>query len=213
MATDEYIFPFKTCEKTNKEGIAQPYSSFFNLISCLIIFYFLLKTKEPYNFIFIFSIFCFQLFHLFSHMIHIEGNIQTNIIHGLAYFINISLFNALYSYTNKLPNYSFMTFLGLIVCFDLYSLFNLSTFYYVLTQTILLVSLLMYYYSSLPKSIQNNIYKIIGAISVAIILFLNENINCQRMLSYSDFPFHILPEISLIVVFYLICSNFYSFTG
>ena len=146
-------------------------------------------------------------------MIHIEGNIQTNIIHGLAYFINISLFNALYSYTNKLPNYSFMTFLGLIVCFDLYSLFNLSTFYYVLTQTILLVSLLMYYYSSLPKSIQNNIYKIIGAISVAIILFLNENINCQRMLSYSDFPFHILPEISLIVVFYLICSNFYSFTG
>ena len=40
---NEYTFPFNTCEKFNKTGIAQPYSSLFNLINCLIIFYFLLK--------------------------------------------------------------------------------------------------------------------------------------------------------------------------
>jgi len=100
-----------------------------------------------------------------------------------------------------------MTILGFIVCFDLYSLFYLSTFYYVFSQAILLVSLLIYYYSFLPKSIQTNISKIIIAVVVAILLFLNENWNCDRMLSYSKLPYHILPEISLIVVFYLICKN------
>ena len=52
-----------------------------------------------------------------------------------------------------------------------------------------------------------NMYKIILAVVVAILLFLNENWNCGRMLSYSKLPYHILPEISLIVVFYLICKN------
>ena len=53
----EYIFPFSTCEKPNKNGIAQPYSSFFNFINCLIIFYFLLKTKNKiYIYIIIFYI-------------------------------------------------------------------------------------------------------------------------------------------------------------
>ena len=59
----------------------------------------------------------------------------------------------------------------------------------------------------LPKMIQMNMYKIILAVVVAILLFLNENWNCHRMLSYSKLPYHILPEISLIVVFYLICKN------
>jgi len=68
---NEYTFPFDTCEKTNKNGIAQPYSALFNLINCLIIFYFLLKTKHNYTFILLFSILCFELFHLFSHIIHI----------------------------------------------------------------------------------------------------------------------------------------------
>lgn len=212
MTDGEYIFPFMTCEKPNKDGVAQPYSTFFNLISCLIIFYFLLQTTKFHHFIFIFSIFCFQLFHLFSHIIHIQGNIQTNVIHTLAYFVNISLFYLLYHTTHTLPNYSFMTILVFIVCFDLYSLFYLSTFYYVLSQAILLMSLLFYYYSLLPKMIQMNISKIILAVVVAILLFLNENLNCKRMLSYSNFPYHILPEISLIVVFYLICSHFYNFT-
>ena len=36
----EYTFPFDTCEKPNKNGIAQPYSAFFNIINCVIIFYF-----------------------------------------------------------------------------------------------------------------------------------------------------------------------------
>lgn len=68
---NEYTFPFNTCEIPNKKGVAQPYSALFNLINCIIIFYFLLKTKNNYTFILLFSILCFELFHTFSHSIHI----------------------------------------------------------------------------------------------------------------------------------------------
>ena len=44
-----YTFPFNTCEIPNKTGIAQPYSVFFNIVSCLIIIYFLTITKKNYS--------------------------------------------------------------------------------------------------------------------------------------------------------------------
>ena len=44
----DYTFPFDTCEKPNKKGIAQPYSFFFNFISTLIIIYFLCQTRHFY---------------------------------------------------------------------------------------------------------------------------------------------------------------------
>ena len=69
----EYTFPFSTCEKPNKSGIAQPYSVLLNLINCIIVFYFLLKTKHNYTFILLFSILSFELFHVFSHILHIQG--------------------------------------------------------------------------------------------------------------------------------------------
>ena len=86
----EYTFPFSTCEKPNTTGIAQPYSSLLNLINCLIIFYFLLKVKQNYTFILLFFILCFELFHVFSHSIHITGTIQINITHMLSYCINFA---------------------------------------------------------------------------------------------------------------------------
>jgi hypothetical protein len=46
-----YTFPFSTCERPNKNGISQPYSVFFNLISCFIIIYFLSLTKNNSVFI------------------------------------------------------------------------------------------------------------------------------------------------------------------
>jgi hypothetical protein len=207
---NEYTFPFNTCEKTNKNGIAQPYSSLFNIINCLIIFYFLLKTKKIYTFILLFSILCFELFHVFSHMIHIQGSIQTNITHIITYFINIAFFYVFYSYTNKVPSNEFILYLFILVCFDIYSLFYLSIIFYIFSQAIIMISLLMYYLPLLPKLIQKSLYKIVFLISIIILLFLNEKYNCEKMMYiYPDFPYHIFIEIIGIVLFYIISSNFY----
>jgi len=207
---NDYTFPFNTCEKLNKNGIAQPYSSLFNLINCVIIFYFLLKTKTNYIFILFFSILCFELFHLFSHIVHIQNSMQTNVIHIMTYLINLSFFYVFYCYTKKLPRYEFIIFLLLLVCFDIYSLFYLSVVYYILSQSIIMISLLIYYFSSLPKFIQTSIYQIIFFIIIIILLFLNEKYNCKKMMTiYPDFPYHILIELCGIILFYIICSNFY----
>ena len=206
----EYTFPFNTCEKVNKNGIAQPYSLFFNLINCIIILYFLLQTKNNYTFMLLFLILCFELFHSFSHIVHIKGSIQLNIIHLLTYLINFAFFYLFYSYTKKFPNKIFILYLIVLVCLDIYSLFNLTIIYYLSTQSIIFISLLLYYYRLLPKIIQNSIYQLILLIGLVILLVLNETYNCERMLEfYPHFPYHIFIEITGIVFFYVICSNFY----
>jgi hypothetical protein len=206
----EYTFPFNTCEKVNKNGIAQPYSLFFNLINCIIILYFLLQTKNNYTFMLLFLILCFELFHSFSHIVHIKGSIQLNIIHLLTYLINFAFFYLFYSYTKKFPNKFFILYLIVLVCLDIYSLFNLNIIYYLSTQSIIFISLLLYYYRLLPKIIQNSIYQLILLVGFVILLVLNETYNCERMLEfYPHFPYHIFIEITGIVFFYVICSNFY----
>jgi hypothetical protein len=108
---NSYTFPFNTCEKPNKIGIAQPYSVFFNLLSCFIIIYFLTKTKSKYSFLLLIAILLFELFHTFSHTIHINNYSQIIITHLLAYFVNFCYFIVLYNYSKVFPNNMFLFYL------------------------------------------------------------------------------------------------------
>ena len=207
---NEYTFPFDTCEKINKTGIAQPYSVLFNFMNCIIIFFYFLKKKNKYIFILFFAILCFEVFHLFSHIIHIEGSIQINITHLLTYFMNLAFLNVFYCYTHLLPNFWFSVYLMILVFIDIYSIFNLTIIYYLLSQSIIFISLLVYYFAKLPKFIQTSIYKIIFFVCIIIFLFLNEKYNCEKMLNfYPYFPYHVFIKIIGILLFYVICSNFY----
>lgn len=124
--------------------------------------------------------------------------------------MNLAFFYLLYCYTKKFPNNIFIIYLILLICLDIYSVSNLSIIYYLLTQSIIFISLLLYYFPLLPKFIQYSIYQIIFLIGIIILLFLNEKYNCKKMLEfYPDFPFHIFIEIAGIAIFYVICSNFY----
>jgi len=206
----EYTFPFNTCEKPNKNGIAQPYSALFNLINCAIILYFLLKTKHNYTFILLFSILCFELFHVFSHSIHILGSIQINITHMLSYCINIAFLFFFYNYAKKLPSICFIILYLFLIFFDIYAFCNMNVVYYIFSQALLFLSVLFYYYPLLTKNIKNKINIIFFLVLLIIILFLNEKYNCKKMLeTYPNFPYHIFIEIIGILLFYIICSSFY----
>ena len=207
---NEYTFPFSTCEKPNKNGIAQPYSSLLNLINSIIILYFLLKTKQNYTFILLFFILCFELFHVFSHSIHIFGSIQINITHILSYCINFAFLFFFYNYVKKIPSISFILFYIFFILLDIYSFCNMNVVYYIFSQALLFLSVLFYYYSFLSKNIKNKINIIFFLVFLIIILFLNEKFNCEKMMSiYPYFPYHIIIEIIGIVLFYIICSTFY----
>ena len=207
-----FTFPFSSCEKPNKEGfVAQPYSTIVNIIGCIVTFFFLLKTKNIHSFLLLFFILCFELFHTFSHAIHIQGNNQQLVIHILSYFINSSLLYALYKKTEKFPDKYLIIFLLFFVSLDIYSLLNLSFIYYFITQTILFIGILFYYLPLLSKSIQKIIYYI-ALIGVLIVLLqMNEVINCEYMIQMNpDFPYHIIIEIAGFAFFYLFCSHFYN---
>jgi hypothetical protein len=206
----EYTFPFSTCEKPNKHGIAQPYSSLLNLINCLIIFYFLLQVEQSYTFILLFCILCFELFHVFSHSIHIPGSIQINITHMLSYCINFAFLLFFYNYMKILPSMWFIAFYIFLIFCDIYTFFNMNVVYYIFSQAILFLSVLFYYYPLLSKKIKDKIHVIFFFVLLIVILFLNEKYNCEKMMSvYPDFPYHILIEIVGLFLFYIICSTFY----
>lgn len=210
MGDHEYTFPFDTCETPREHGVAQPYSALFNLVNCAIILYFLCKTTQLPTFVLLLSIGCFELFHLFSHIVHITGPIQINITHSLTYWMNLSFFYVFYSYTRQLPDMTFLLYLLAIVCFDIYAFLRLSIVYYLSSQSILFVSMLMYYFPLLPNHVQTSIYYITLLVGLIIVLFLNEKYNCRRMLEwFPQFPWHVLIETVGIVLFYVICSHFY----
>jgi hypothetical protein len=207
---NEYIFPFNTCETVNKNGIAQPYSALFNLITCSIIFYFLLKTTNNYTFLLLLSILIFESFHVFSHVIHIPGPLQINITHMLTYVMNIAFFNVFYNITKFFPSIIFIIYMFFLIILDIYAFSNFSFVYYLATQSLIFISLLFYYYPLMPKFIQKGIHLIFLIVLIVILLFLNEKYNCKAMMSiYPHFPYHIIIETTGIVLFYIICSNFY----
>ena len=206
---NEFIFPSNTCEKSNKNGIAQPYSTLINSIGCIMIFYYLLKSKKNYIFTLFFSMLFFELFHMFSHMNHIDNIFQTKIQHFLSYCVIISILYLFYCYSNKSPNYQFIFTFIVLICFDIYSILNLNLIYYMASQSGIIFLIFFYYYRYLPKFIQTAIFQIVFLIVIILLLELNEIFNCENMLKkYPSFPFHILIETIGIIILYIICKNF-----
>lgn len=202
-------YPFDTCEKP-QNIIAQPYSVIFNIINALIILYYLYNTHTNHSKILMFSIFLFQCVHIFSHTKHIPGTIQINITHFLSYIMNISFLYVFYKYTDVIPSNILLIVISLFIILDIYAIYNLPVSYLILTQALIFMSSLFYYHNLLPETLQNNIKYIIIVIFIIISLFVNEKINCQKMLNkYPNFPFHIFIEIFGILLFYILCSNFY----
>jgi hypothetical protein len=207
---NEYTFPFNTCEKVNESGVVQPYSAIANMVTCGIVFYFLLKTKNIHTFFLLVCILAFEMFHTFSHVVHIEGSMQINITHMLAYSVNIAMLNLFYHYTGVLPSNLFLLFLGSLIALDMYTFFNLSIVYYLISFLMMFISILFYYYPLLPDYIQNSIKTVFYIEIIVVLLFLNETCNCEKMLEfYPDFPYHIFIEFAGMYAFYVICSNFY----
>lgn len=207
--TTIYNFPFNTCEKV-RSPIAQPYSAFINLITCLILIYFIVKTKSMYSFAFLFSFLLFQMMHLVSHCIHIAGNIQQISIHYLAILTNIC-FYVLYTVSSKRNSYALTLAFVFINLLDLYMLFENYPFVYtVFTQLFVFILLLFSFFEILPLAKQNHIQLLLlSSFSVGVLL-INEKTNGNKLLEWwPDFPFHVFIELVGLVAIYLIATLFY----
>jgi hypothetical protein len=209
---NDFIFPFSTCEKPKKNGIAQPFSVVVNILSIIVILYFLCQTKNIYTFILIFTLLAFECVHTFSHAVHLPNYIQLNIIHTLAYIVNLFYLLTLYNYTHVAPTPFFLVILTILILFDIYSFLYLSFVFYFSSSLLTFFSILIFYYKYIPKDKKQYIFIIISLIVSILFLFYNEFFNCKRMLKiFPDFPFHAVSEIAGLIIFYYICKLFSSF--
>jgi hypothetical protein len=210
---NKYTFPFNSCEVPQKNGIAQPYSATINLVLCGIIIFYLLKSNNLYSTIFLTSILIFNIFHTFSHTIHVKllKNGQFLLTHFSAIFSSLVFILLLNYITKKKPlKWQFYTLLFLYI-FDIYLITkNVSHIYNIITFLILLFLIMIFYYNFLSDKIKQNIIYIILFSFLVFFFQIFEIFNCQFILeNFKDFPFHIMTELSACIPIYLLCNSFY----
>ena len=206
--TDIY-FPFNTCEEPNKnKWIAQPVSAFINLLTSLILIYFFFKAKTIIIRLLILAFILFELFHTYSHITHINGTIQSNVIHSLWYFLTFMLLIASIKITKKYPNIYTIIILIILIIIDI-NLYLLSNkFYMIITGLSLPIIIAISYYNLFPKNIKKAIPYLIGLLIIVGIVLINEKINCENMMKYAKLPYHAIIEIIGMVLFTLLSYVF-----
>jgi len=199
-----YVFPFHTCEVPLKNGlITQPYSFFMNCVSCLILLYFNQTIKTNYVYYSLVMILLFELWHAFSHLIHIPNSLQVNVVHGLVYMVNFSYLYTMIQYTKKVPSMVYCLLYCVIILFDLYAFSYLTFLYYFNTQLALFCTIACSFQKTPLGPYFQALYPFIG---VLVLLFINEYFFCETMLSYHLLPYHVIPEIIGSVIFWKIGS-------
>ena len=205
----EIYFPFNTCEEPNKKSwIAQPISAFINFITCIILIYFFLKAKTIIIKLLILAFIAFEIFHTYSHITHVDGAIQSNIIHGIWYFLSFMILIASIKITKKYPNIYTILILLLIIIIDI-NLFLLSNkFYMIITGLSLPMVIAISYYKLFPKNIKRAIPYLIGLLIIVGIFLINEKINCENMMKIAKLPYHAIIEILGMILFTLLSYVF-----
>jgi hypothetical protein len=206
----KFTFPFDTCEKPNKTGFAQPWSTLVNILMCIMIFYYFLNSNTFYSGLFLISILCFELVHAFSHAIHIPGLIQHYLTHLFGIFTMLSFALMLYNYTSVLPDLQYLIIIFIIVIADIYILLkNFGFIYNLLTYFMIFLLTLWIYYPYMSASIKRNLLYIAGLVIIIYMIEYNELMNCNWMMERFQFPYHIFVETTGFVAVYLLCSTFY----
>jgi hypothetical protein len=208
---NNYIFPFSTCEIPNKDGIIQPYSTLINIISSLLVIYFITKSNNIHSKLFLLSILIFTLVHTYSHYTHENNNLQFLLVHFSAILFSILLLNILYQKTKIVPSDRFIYIMICLYIFDIYLVNNnYSNIYSITSFIIILLVIMSYYYSHLSSNLKHNIYIIIIVTIITLIFQINEIYNCKKMLEiYPNFPYHVIVEILTSISIYILCSSFY----
>jgi len=209
----DFTFPFNTCEIPKKDGIAQPHSIIINTLLCIIIFLFLLQSNNLYSRLFLFSILIFNIFHTFSHAIHISSikNIQFLLTHYSAVLSSFFLFCLLSNITKyTLKQYQIIGLLSLLIFDIILIYYGVSHLYNIIVFLIILFSILTIFYKYLSNDMKKNIKYVIGFSFLAIFIDINEIISCQSLLQkYGNIPFHSITEIFISIPIILVCYSFY----
>ena len=207
-----YFYPFHTCEQPyiSSKYIAQPVSATINIITVSILTYFFIKSHTIEIKLLLLSFIAFQVFHAFSHIIHIDGNIQSNIIHIIWYFLTFMILLTSIKITNKYPDIYIILLLIFVIIIDISILiYSINKVYMIFTAFALPLIIVISYYKYYPEEMKKAIPYLIGLLFILIIVLLNEKFNCELMMSYINLPYHAIIELLGLILFALLAYIFY----
>ncbi len=207
---NEWTFPYKTCEKPIEFFIEQPVSFLINLASVFNLLYYAYISKILHIKHTIFSYLLFELFHTISHSKRFNAQIQTSIIHFIAYYFFVTTWSSLYFLTNKILHYNQIYFISFLVLLDLFVFFIIGGLWTVITGLTLIMSLFILYFNELPYFFKKNLQqKLLPGLILLFLLFTNEALNCDKMMNFYIFPYHSIIEILGFYLFHLLTYSFY----
>ena len=198
-----YTFPFDTCEipYRHSKHIAQPFSALINVISVGILVIAIVLAKTSSIQVFFGALLVFELIHTYSHIRHLPGHIQMNVIHAVAYIVNLSYLAIFIGLTGTVSPYLLVSYAAILLL-DVYFFARNQFLGYFTTQIVLGLLVTVFYMNYILRFVP--IYWLIALLGlnvVLIALFINEKNNCASMLASRPFPYHILVEwIGLVVI-------------
>jgi hypothetical protein len=203
-----FRFPFTTCETNTKGVVSQPFSATVNAITCLLLLSLsFFASTNPIRLLLI-SFTSFEAWHTFSHVKHIEGNIQTNVVHGLAYFMAFSTLYAILHLSKNVVSI-FLSFLIISsVIIDVYIFFYVKGIWNVLSGLVIFAVIVFGNYHSLPRFFKEFVPYLIMGLILLFVLIANESYNCEKMTIWKNLPYHVAIEI---IGFFLFTSLSYLF--
>lgn len=205
----EFIFPFTTCEKPHNSIIMQPASAVVNFVTCIILMYFAIATKTFPVKLMILAYLSFELWHTASHIQHISGYLQTNIIHILAYLLAFTTLYSIMYLSKKGLSTVYIIILLILVIIDTYVWLYVGGIRMVIGGLLILFVIIIGSYNNLPKFFKKVIPWLIAGLVLLLLIIYNETVNCEKMLEFADFPYHIIIELLGLVLFSTLAYNFY----
>ena len=183
----------------------QPYSTMINLITAVILSYYLIIAKTIEIKLVLFTFIIFELYHAYSHFTHIKGKVQSNIIHLLWYFLFISIL-IVFRKINKNKNDWIYLIIVIIIIVDLIIWYINNSFYMIASGLFILIVIVVSHYHLFTPGLKERLnYLLIGTF-ILILLFINEKFNCDYMQKTFKFPYHIFVELIGMVLFVMLSS-------
>jgi len=207
----DYLFPFKTCEARVDGPVAQPYSFVVNLVSTIVLLGFVCKASNNYVKIMLLTYAIFEAWHTYSHMKHLSGEYQKDVVHVLGYLLSITTLLAIYSLSKKkLSSMPILTMILLlcVVMFDIYAVIEMKGIYSLLSGLMILVVVIITHLHLFPSSFKRLTKWLFPGIILLGILLVNESYQCEKMMSFKQLPYHVLVEVVGLALFVMLGYGF-----
>ena len=202
-ASNKYIFPFSTCERSDTSSwVAQPYSAFINAISTIILLAMMMQAEPLVSKPTILSYALFEAWHTYSHMVHIPGESQTLVVHILGYSISFTTLAAIIILSGSgMPAWWFVLGLMVIIVSDIALFIRVGGLPIIISGLAIFAFIVIANYKLLPPHFYHLLPYFMVGLALLIALFVNESYNCQSMMESRQLPYHAITEIVGLVLF------------